>query len=151
MSVCCVSDGETEWVTPESPPIVNSTIRPMANSIAVVKRSLPPHIVRVQLTIFTPVGMAINIVLTENTATLTGPRPLANMWCAHTPQPMKPMAAPENTTNLYPKSGFRLNTGSTSLTMPKLGKMRMYTSGCPNIQNKCCQSNGSAPASTLKN
>ena len=35
--------------------------------------------------------------------------------------------------------------------MPKLGKMRMYTSGCPKIQNRCCQSNGSAPASTLKN
>ena len=54
----------------------------------------------VQLTIFTPVGMAINIVDTENTATLTGPSPLANMWWAHTPQPMKPIAAPEKTTNL---------------------------------------------------
>ena len=80
--------------------MVNSTMRPMANSIAVVKCSLPPHIVSVQLTIFTPVGMAINIVLTENTATLTGPSPLANMWWAHTPQPMKPIAAPEKTTNL---------------------------------------------------
>ena len=56
--------------------------------------------VSVQLTIFTPVGMAINIVLTENTATLTGPMPLANMWWAHTPQPTKPIAAPEKTTNL---------------------------------------------------
>ena len=27
----------------------------------------------------------------------------------------------------------------------------MYTSGWPKIQNRCCQSNGSAPASTLKN
>src|SRR6476646_5692384 len=35
--------------------------------------------------------------------------------------------------------------------MPQLGKMRMYTSGCPNIHNRCCESNGSAPASTLKN
>ena len=60
--------------------MVNSTINPMAKSIAVENQSLPPHIVSVQLTIFTPVGMAISIVLTENTATLTGPRPLANMW-----------------------------------------------------------------------
>ena len=44
--------------------------------------------------------MAMSMVATENTATLTGPRPLANMWCAHTPQPTKPMAAPLNTTNL---------------------------------------------------
>ena len=35
--------------------------------------------------------------------------------------------------------------------MPKLGKMRMYTSGCPKIQNRCCQSNGSAPWLTSKN
>ena len=26
----------------------------------------------------------------------------------------------------------------------------MYTSGCPKIQNRCCHSSGSAPASTLK-
>jgi len=29
----------------------------------------------------------------------TGPRPTANMWWAHTPNPMNPMAIPENTTN----------------------------------------------------
>ena len=89
-----MSDGATAWVTPDSPPIVNSTTRPIANSIAVVKRSLPPHIVSVQLTIFTPVGMAMAIVATENTATETGPRPEANMWWAHTPQPRNPIAAP---------------------------------------------------------
>ena len=94
-----MSDGATEWVTPESPPIVNSMIRPIANSIAVVNWSLPPHIVSVQLMILTPVGMAIAIVETENTATLIGPSPEANMWWAHTPHPTKPIAAPENTTN----------------------------------------------------
>ena len=71
----------------------------MANSIAVVNVSLPPHIVSVQLTILTPVGMAMAIVATANTATDTGPRPEANMWWAHTPQPTKPIAAPEKTTN----------------------------------------------------
>ncbi len=53
----------------------------------------------IQLMIFTPVGTAMNIVDSVNTATDTGPRPEANMWWAQTPQPMKPMAAPENTTN----------------------------------------------------
>ena len=79
--------------------MVNSTTRPMANIIAVVNRSLPPHIVAIQLRIFTPVGTAMNIVVSENTATEIGPMPEANMWWAHTPQPMKPMATPENTTN----------------------------------------------------
>ncbi len=49
--------------------------------------------------IFTPVGTAMNIVDNENAATETGPRLEANMWCAHTPQPMKPIATPEKTTN----------------------------------------------------
>ncbi len=80
MSVCWVSDGATEWVTPERPPIVNNTTKPMANFIADVNQILPPHMVRVQLKIFTPVGMAIAIVATEKTATDTGPRPDANMW-----------------------------------------------------------------------
>ncbi len=71
----------------------------MANFIAVVNRSLPPYIVAIQLRIFTPVGTAMNIVDTENAATANGPTPEANMWCAHTPQPMKPMAMPEITMN----------------------------------------------------
>ena len=99
MSVCWVSDGATAWVTPERPPIVNCTINPMANSMAVVNHNLPPHIVRVQLMILTPVGTAIAMVATEKTATEIGPRPAANMWWAHTPKPTKPIAAPENTTN----------------------------------------------------
>ena len=49
--------------------MVNSMIRPIANSIGIENHSLPPHMVSVQLTIFTPVGMAISIVDTVNTAT----------------------------------------------------------------------------------
>ena len=50
-----------------------------------------------QLKIFTPVGIAMSIVERLNAETATGPRPVANMWCAHTPQPRKPIAMPENT------------------------------------------------------
>ena len=35
-------------------------------------------------------------------------------------------------------------------TIPNEGKIRMYTSGWPNIQNRCCHNSGSAPAATLK-
>ena len=94
-----MSDGATACVTPERPPIVNSTTRPIANIIATVRRRRPPHIVASQLMIFTPVGTAMNIVDSENAATETGPMLEANMWCAQTPQPMKPMATPEKTTN----------------------------------------------------
>jgi hypothetical protein len=42
----------------------------------------------------------MSIVETPNADWATGPIPLANMWCAHTPQPRKPIAMPENTTTL---------------------------------------------------
>ena len=38
----------------------------------------------------------MNIVATENAARGTGPMAEVNMWCAHTPKPMKPIAAPAN-------------------------------------------------------
>src|SRR6188508_428263 len=98
--------------------MMNSATNPMANSIGVVNLMEPPHIVPTQLKILIPVGMAMNIVDNANAEFATGPRPAANMWCAHTPQPMNPIAMPENTTTGYPNSGLRENTGRTSDTMP---------------------------------
>jgi hypothetical protein len=88
------------------------------------------------LKIFTPVGIAMSIVDKPNAETATGPSPDANMWWAHTPQPRKPIAMPENTTTAYPNSGLRENTGRISDTMPMPGRIRMYTSGWPKIQNR---------------
>ena len=85
-----VSDGTIECVTPDSPPIVNIAMNPSANSIGVVNRMAPPHIVPSQLKIFTPVGTAMSIVERPNAEFATGPSPMANMWCAHTPQPDEP-------------------------------------------------------------
>ena len=77
--------------------MVNMVMRPMENSIGVVNLSLPPHMVAVQFRIFTPVGTAMNMVVSEKVVTEIGPMPDTNMWWAHTPQPMKPMAMPEYT------------------------------------------------------
>src|SRR5690606_3057539 len=105
--------------------MVNIVTRPMPKSIGVVKRSLPPHIVAIQLRIFTPVGTAMNIVDIAKAATEIGPMPEENMWCAHTPQPMNPIAMPENTMDGEPKGGVREQTGMISDTMPSAGMMRM--------------------------
>ncbi len=77
---------------------MNIAMKPSANSIGVLSRSDPPQTVPSQLKIFTPVGIAMSIVERPNAETATGPRPVANMWCAQTPQPRKPIAMPENTT-----------------------------------------------------
>ena len=73
--------------------MTNCETSPTAKSIGVVKFNDPPHIVAVQLRIFTPVGMAISIVAAEKAAIGVGPRPVVNMWWTQTPKPRKAMAA----------------------------------------------------------
>ena len=145
-----MSAGTIECVTPDRPPIVNIAMNPSAKSIGVFIRSDPPQTVPSQLKIFTPVGMAMSIVESPNAVVATGPRPVANMWCAHTPQPRKPMAMPEKITTDRPNSGLREKTGRISETMPMPGRIRMYTSGWPNNQKRCWYSSGSPPADATK-
>ncbi|CAB4724399.1 unannotated protein [freshwater metagenome] len=79
VSVCCESIGATECITPDRPPMVNMVTRPIENSIGEENFNLPPHIVAVQFKIFTPVGTAMNIVVSENVVTEIGPIPETNM------------------------------------------------------------------------
>jgi hypothetical protein len=46
---------------------MNIAMKPTANRNDVLNCSLPPHIVAIQLKIFTPVGMAMSMVVAENT------------------------------------------------------------------------------------
>ncbi len=43
-----------------------------------------------------------------------------------------------------------MKTGRISDTMPKAGRIRMYTSGWPKSQNMCCQRTGSPPCAGSK-
>ena len=64
---------------------------------------------------------------------------------------MNPIKIPENIINGYPNNGFLENVGSTSETIPIAGKIKIYTSGWPKTQNKCCHKRGSPPAPGAKN
>ena len=59
--------------------MVNIETREIENIIGTVNLRLPPHIVAIQFRIFTPVGTAMNMVVAENAATPTGPRPETNI------------------------------------------------------------------------
>ena len=85
-------------MTPDSPPMMNMAMNPTANRSGALKLIWPPQSVAIQLKIFTPVGTAMSMVEIANAEFATGPRPTANMWWAHTPQPMIPIAIPEYTT-----------------------------------------------------
>ena len=91
--------GTTASDTPESPPITNIAMKPTAKSIAVVMRRRPPIIVAIQLKIFTPVGMAMSMLVAEKIAFSVSPSPTANMWCAQTPNDRNAMATLEPATN----------------------------------------------------
>ncbi len=48
--------------TPVTPPTVNRKMKPIAHSMGVLKLMDPPHMVAIQLKIFTPVGTAMIMV-----------------------------------------------------------------------------------------
>jgi hypothetical protein len=60
-------------------PIVNIAINPIENNIEVLSLIDPPHRVDIQLNILTPVGIAINIVVTVKAVFAAGPRPTVNI------------------------------------------------------------------------
>ena len=131
--------------------MVNIAMRPMANSIGVVNRSLPPHIVASQLKIFTPVGTAMNIVDSENAAT----DDRAEAGGEHVVGPHAPAHEADGDAREHHErvaeerlAGEHREDLGHDARMP--GRIRMYTSGWPKIQNRCCHSSGSAPAATLK-
>jgi len=66
-------------------------MKPLANSIGVVRTILPPNIVAIQLKILIPVGTAIIIVAAVKYALVSTSKPTVYIWCAHTMKPKKPI------------------------------------------------------------
>ena len=64
---------------PEIPPIVKVTKKPSDQSVCVLKTNEPPQSVANQLKIFTPVGIATNIVVNIITSLKVGSIPLVSM------------------------------------------------------------------------
>ena len=67
-------------------------MKPIAHSMGVLNSSEPPHMVATQEKIFTPVGTAITMVATTKYACTAVDIPTVYMWCAHTTNPMPPIA-----------------------------------------------------------
>src|SRR3954465_1249096 len=112
-----MSTSATDRMRPVKPPIVNTKMKPTANSIGVSKVMEPRHILAIQLNTFTPVGTAISMVAyMKNSWPVTG-MPVVNMWCAHTMNDRMAMEAVAYTIDEYPKSRLRENAGTTWLTM----------------------------------
>ena len=59
-------------------------MKPTAKSMAVVKRTLPCHMVPSQLKIMMPVGMEMLMVEMLKIELTSGPMPVVNMWWLQT-------------------------------------------------------------------
>ncbi|MNR01534.1 hypothetical protein D3C85_1173400 [compost metagenome] len=57
-----MSMGATDRIRPVKPPMVNTKMKPIENSIGVSNVMDPRHIVATQLNTFTPVGMEMSMV-----------------------------------------------------------------------------------------
>src|SRR5258706_7013151 len=125
VSVCWRSAGGDACITPEMPPMVKRPTSPIANFMAVENWMEPPHMVKIQLKIFTPVGMAMSSVVTPNTLSPMAPMPTANMWCAQTPKTRNAMSMVAYTMTRYPQIGLREKAGMISDVSPNAGRMRM--------------------------
>ena len=84
-------------MTPDRPPMMNIAMKPSAKYIGTRYWIEPPQTVPSQLKIFTPVGMAISMVVSEKNVSAIGPMPVANMWWPTRRSPRNAMNAPENT------------------------------------------------------
>ena len=67
-------------------------MKPIAQTIGVLKLIEPPHMVAIHEKIFTPVGTAITMVAAVKYIFTVTDMPVVNMWCAHTTKPTRPIA-----------------------------------------------------------
>ena len=71
---------------------MNRKIKPIDHTIGRLNSIEPPHIVAIQLKIFTPVGTAMTIVAAVKYIFVFTLRPVVYMWCAQTMKPTTPIA-----------------------------------------------------------
>ncbi len=90
-----MSTGIVPSITPERPPIVNVTMKPIANSIGVRRWIFPSQRVPSHENTLMPVGMAMMIVVIIIGTRSQAAMPLTNIWCAQTPKPSTAIATVE--------------------------------------------------------
>src|SRR6185503_9729504 len=151
VSVTCQSNGTAAVITPLMPPMTNWKMNARANNIGVESTTRPYHIVASHPKIVTALGIETVMLAAPKKLIESCGSPVANMWCTHTPKPIKPVTTVASAMNVWPTIGRRQNVGITIDSMPVDGRKTMYTQGWPNTQNRCCHSSGLPPCEGSKN
>ena len=85
----------------------------------------PLYMVKSQLKILTPVGIAISIVIIPKKALTLALDPIVKKWCSQTTKDKKVMTMMAQTMETYPKSLFLEKVATISEKTPKAGRTRM--------------------------
>ena len=85
----------------------------------------PRITVAVHANTWTPLGIVIRRLAAAKKIIVTLGRPVANMWCTQTPNPMKPVATVASATHEYATIGRCANVGMIEATIPTAGRKMM--------------------------
>lgn len=142
-----MSRAALDRMIPVTPPVVNRVINPITHRvITVFFRFKDPKRLASHLKILIPVGIPITIVAHVKYERLSMSIPIVYMWWAHTIQPRIPILLIAKIILCFPKICFLPLINSVDIEMmPKAGRIRMYTSGCPKNQKSDSKRRGSPP------
>src|SRR5574337_1016117 len=74
------------------------------------------------------------MVVSEKNELTSAPEPIVKKWCSHTRYDRIMIAMVAYTIEEYANSGLPENVGTISEYTPNSGRIKMYTSGWPQIQ-----------------
>ena len=114
--------------------------------------TIVPTFARRPMVAYTWMALAtmMRLAAAKKTMVVAG-RPVANMWCTHTPNPMNATSSSATATSGNAAIIRRVNVGMIEVAIPNAGSTMMYTSGWPKIQKRCCHRSGSPPWAMSKN
>src|ERR671930_1340389 len=150
VSVVAWSKGIAANMIPESPPTTKKAMKPPMKRSGALNSGRPIITVTVQAKSWIVDGMTTIMLAAAKKTSVTAGIPVANMWCAQTPKPMKATSSSAIATSGNATIRCFAKVGMIDVAIPKAGRTMMYTSGWPKNQNRCCQSSDEPPWATSK-
>src|SRR4051794_23804964 len=148
VSVAAWSNGIAANMIPERPPRTKKRMKPPMKSSGALNCGVPRLTVNNQAKIWMVDGITTIIEAAAKNTSVVVDMPVANMWCAHTPNPMNATRSSAIATGGNANTGRRANVGMIDVGTRNGGGTMMETPGGPKTQNRSPQSRGLPPPAT---
>src|SRR5205823_1875328 len=125
VSVAAWSKGSAANMIPESPPSTKKAMKPPMKSSGALKLGLPMATVSVQANTWIVDGMTTIIDAAAKKTSTDVDTPVANMWCAQTPNPMNATSSSASATSGKASMRRCAKVGMIEVAIPNAGKTMM--------------------------